>query len=135
MSRLRREQVLPQDSAADEPPANSPVGVVTVFEFPNRLTQGVFLLLLARLRGIARKHQCRPLLMTRGRMRGRRTVLLSLWESDEALIGFSGDLPHVQVVRWCIREGVQVWSGVFDCRGTSSLSRTWFGPRRQWLPK
>lgn len=135
MNNLEHEYVSSRQEGLERRAVDGLVCVVTVFEFPNRLAQTRFFLLLVRLRVISRGHRCRPLLMTRGRLPGRRTVLLSLWDSDDALIGFSADLPHVQAVRWCIQEGIKVWSGVFDCRGTSSLSREWFGTRRQWLPK
>lgn len=41
----------------------------------------------------------------------------SLWQNETRMLAFTTLVEHVEAVRWTIRRGGVVWSGVFDLRG------------------
>jgi heme-degrading monooxygenase HmoA len=68
-------------------------------------------------------------------LRAHRTVVLvSLWSSEQALVRFTSSAHHTDLARWARDEKMQVWSGVFRLKGTSSLTRTRVGEAQQWVP-
>lgn len=61
-------------------------------------------------------------------------ILISLWSDEEPLVRFTANGHHTDLARWVRDQRMQVWSGVFRLKGTSSLSRAWLGRVRQWVP-
>jgi hypothetical protein len=66
--------------------------------------------------------------------RGATLLIFSLWQDELALLQFTTLEAHVKAVRWTIRRGGRVWSGVFRLAGTSSMSKPWIGTIRHWQP-
>jgi heme-degrading monooxygenase HmoA len=111
-----------------------PVCVVTRITFARWWALPAAIRRFRRLRRIARK-QVPGFVDAHVRVRGGATVIfVSLWRDELALIRFTTLEAHVNAVRWTIRNGGQVWSGVFRLTGTSSMSKPWIGTIRHWEP-
>lgn len=103
-----------------------PVCVVTRVDFPSKRAKSAAYWRFRSLRRIARK-QIPGLLFASAYSQRRALFFVSLWSSERSLIQFTTLQSHVNAVRWTIRQGARVWSGVFALRGTAIDSAgTWY---------
>jgi hypothetical protein len=57
--------------------------------------------------------------------RMRVVVIVSWWTDDLAIADFSTAVPdHLAMVRWAFRQGALTWSGLYELRGLSAMTRS-----------
>jgi hypothetical protein len=57
--------------------------------------------------------------------RWRVVVIVSWWTDDRAIAEFATAVPdHLAMVRWAFRQGAQTWSGLYELKGLSPMTRT-----------
>jgi hypothetical protein len=57
--------------------------------------------------------------------RRRVVVIVSWWLDDRAIADFATAVPrHLAMVRWAFRQGAHTWSGLYELKGVSPMTRT-----------
>jgi hypothetical protein len=57
--------------------------------------------------------------------RMRVVVIVSWWTDDLAIADFSTAVPeHLAMARWAFRQGALTWSGLYELRGLSTMTRS-----------
>jgi hypothetical protein len=57
--------------------------------------------------------------------RRRVVIIVSWWTDDRAIAEFATAVPdHLAMVRWAFRQGARTWSGLYELKGLSPMTRT-----------